>query len=285
MSQGGNGTRAAEYQDPQLGRCVCLENDSYQLVAPLGFGIRILHFSRAGGENLFYQQPAEMQELTHPGGWRLYGGHRLWAAPEGEHCYQPDNLPVTWTFREDTLTLLQQSAAGEPLEKSMRVCLAQDHVQVAHRLKNEGSQPLPLALWGITSLCPGGCQTIPLAQQHQPWAPDRTVTLWNGADLSNPQLSFQPGQMTLRHQALPSPIKLGVRMHQGPARYRLGEEEFCLWANWPLGNYPDGGVNYETYLCRHMVEMETLSPLYRLAPGEGQEHTEFWRIDHHVDNP
>ncbi len=48
-----------------------------------------------GKENLFYLNP---EQAGNRGGdeWKIYGGHRLWCAPEvKEFTYFPDNLPVT----------------------------------------------------------------------------------------------------------------------------------------------------------------------------------------------
>ena len=42
--------------------------------------------------------------------------------------------------------------------------------------------------------------------------------------------------------------------------------------------YPDNNVSYETYMCDQMLEMESLSPLYSIAPGETREHTEVWHL-------
>ena len=61
-------------------------------MVPLSYGIRIGHFALCGGENVFYEQPKDMTELTTPEGWRLRGGHRFWVAPESEKTYCPDVL-------------------------------------------------------------------------------------------------------------------------------------------------------------------------------------------------
>ena len=46
----------------------------------------------------------------------------------------------------------------------------------------------------------------------------------------------------------------------------------------PKQNYPDGGVNYETFTTEGMLEMESLGPLVRLAPGQAVEHVETWSL-------
>jgi hypothetical protein len=44
-------------------------------------------------------------------------------------------------------------------------------------------------------------------------------------------------------------------------------------------------VNYETYTTDFMLEMETLSPLRMLQPGEAMEHMESWQLVPDVSYP
>ena len=41
---------------------------------------------------------------------------------------------------------------------------------------------------------------------------------------------------------------------------------------------PDGGCNFETFTNGDMLEIESLSPLASLAPGESVSHTEIWHL-------
>lgn len=42
--------------------------------------------------------------------------------------------------------------------------------------------------------------------------------------------------------------------------------------------YPDGNVSYEPFLCKHMVEIESLSSCMGILPGECVEHREIWEL-------
>jgi hypothetical protein len=42
--------------------------------------------------------------------------------------------------------------------------------------------------------------------------------------------------------------------------------------------YPDNGCAFETFTNGHMCELETLSPLVKLAPGESIQHVEHWTL-------
>jgi hypothetical protein len=49
--------------------------------------------------------------------------------------------------------------------------------------------------------------------------------------------------------------------------------------------YPDGGMNFETFTCHFMTEMESLSPLVLLENGESVEHEECWELIDGADAP
>ena len=68
--------------------------NSWELVAPLEVGPRILRLGPVGGPNLFFEDPAQLGQ-TGGNTWKIYGGHRFWTAPENEDSYTPDNEPVT----------------------------------------------------------------------------------------------------------------------------------------------------------------------------------------------
>jgi hypothetical protein len=53
---------------------------------------------------------------------------------------------------------------------------------------------------------------------------------------------------------------------------------------WETGAvYADKGANYETYTAGTYLELETLGPLRRLAPGESADHTETWQLFPEID--
>ncbi len=80
-----------------FGDCLWLEHGTWEMGIPLSFGLRILFFARAGQENVFFEQPPDADYLTTPEGWRIYGGTRLWFAPESEHpLYQPEGQPISY---------------------------------------------------------------------------------------------------------------------------------------------------------------------------------------------
>jgi hypothetical protein len=50
----------------------------------------------------------------------------------------------------------------------------------------------------------------------------------------------------------------------------------------PALEYPDGGVSFEIFMCRHMVEIESLSPLFEVGAKDTAEFCEIWRLKKQV---
>ena len=62
------------------------------------------------------------------------------------------------------------------------------------------------------------------------------------------------------------------------AAYLLGSELFVKRYSAAPGAYPDFGCSFETFTNADFLELETLGPLVRLAPGEFVYHTETWTL-------
>ena len=61
--------------------------------------------------------------------------------------------------------------------------------------------------------------------------------------------------------------------------YLLGDSLFIKTFAFVEGaTYPDGGCNFEVFTNSDMIEIESLSPLAALAPGESISHLESWFV-------
>ena len=72
--------------------------------------------------------------------WNIFGGHRLWHAPEVmPRTYFPDNYPVDYTWDGITLKLVQQIESTTGIVKEIDITLDPDrnHVKILHRLINK----------------------------------------------------------------------------------------------------------------------------------------------------
>lgn len=264
-----------------------LRNDSLELIVSLDVGPRVLSIrSTADPEsNIFKNYEEQMGKSGEPE-WCIRGGHRIWVAPENPvRTYVPDNVPVRYEFTGANGVLLHTPPAKAcPLAKELRVSLEETEpvVRVNHRIVNCGSEVVSVASWGLSVMAPGGRCYIPmppLGEHPRDLLPNRTMILWPYTDLSDPRWNFSSSYITLDQKKEGSPTKLGLRHREGWVAYQHDHLVFIKTIpDQPDQEYPDLGCNFETFTNPDMLEIESLSPLKQIAPGESIEHEEKWGL-------
>jgi len=77
--------------------------------------------------------------------------------------------------------------------------------------------------------------------------------------------------------------KLGMFNPNTWGAYILNGEAFIKRASAiPGETYPDFGCSFETFTNNEFLEMETLGPLTKLAPGKTAEQVEHWSLHRNV---
>ncbi len=267
-----------------FGECLWLEHGTWEMGIPLSFGLRILFFARAGQPNVFFEQPAGADYLTTPEGWRIYGGTRLWFAPESEHpLYQPEGQPISYAWVGGNLILTQNEDEALHLVKQIEISETGDanSVSIRYRVTNTGSEPLIGAPWVVSAMREGGVCTVPFETSSSEITakPERLLSLWNTTSLGDERLTFTERSAAVRQKPLDAYFKLGLYIAAGAGSYALPEQTFTK--EFPVAKgaaYPDGGVNLEIFCCRWMLEFETLAPTGMLLPGDSAEHEERWTV-------
>lgn len=265
--------------------CIRLANDHLELIATTEVGPRVLHLARPGGSNVFKVWP---DQLGRTGGseWRIYGGHRLWHAPEVRpRTYAPDNDPVQadWDGRRLRLTAPVETGTGVQKELELVLTTNQPAVTVVHRLYNRGPWEIELAPWAL-SVCQGPGRAIvpqePPVAHAERLLPVRTMALWGYTDMQDPRYTWGTRLVQVRSDPeRRTSQKVGFMNTQGWAAYvRAGEVFLKRFAFDPRARYADLGCNLEVYTNGDMLELETLGPLSRLAPGAAVEHVERWYL-------
>ena len=265
--------------------CVRLSNGLVELVALTQVGPRLLRFAFLQGENVFGEFPDQLG-LTGGDSWRIYGGHRLWHAPEVlERTYYADNEPVRYELFPDFLRLIQPVESTTGIEKVMEIRMPEGRaeVQVTHRLRNRGLWAVELAPWALSVMAPGGVAILPMpprGSHDENLLPANTLTLWAYTDLSDPRFTLSGRYILLRQDSsLPGPQKIGGQIQAGWTAYARGGELFLKRFTYHPGRrYPDLGCSVELFTDSRMSEVETLGPLTRLEPGEAVEHVETWHL-------
>ncbi len=269
-----------------------ITNGTVELIVTLDVGPRILSYRLVDGKNVF-KEYADQLGKSGEAGWMIRGGHRLWTSPEDlTRTYAPDNGPVAFEKLADDLVRLKPAADEFGIQKEIDIKLDAEGsgVMVAHRIRNVGREATELAPWALTVMAPGGVEIIPLppkaphpgsvkgAKSAEDFGPNVELILWPYFDFSDDRWSFGRKYITLHHKDR-GPTKLGLNLSMGWAGYLNGSTLFVKRFPYEVGKtYPDRGASYETFTNEDMVEMESLGPLVRLAPGEATVHEESWRL-------
>jgi len=162
-------------------------------------------------------------------------------------------------------------------------------VTIVHKATNEGSEPVEIATWGLSVMTPGGLEIMPLppfGPHPENLLPNRLMVAWAYTDFSDPRWRFGEHFITLRQTEEGNPTKLGLAHKQKWVGYLTRDALFIKTFDYEEGAvYPDLGCNFETFTNSEMLEIESLSPLKKLAPGESVSHTERWYLFGDIPEP
>jgi len=255
-------------------------------------GPRIVRLMLAGSdENLLAEVP-DVHWSTPYGEYFVRGGHRLWHAPEAiPRSSIPDNSGLVIEERNGAVRLCQPPEPETHIAKSLEICLHEDRpaVTLRHELQNGGAWPVELAPWAITQLPLGGLAILP--QRTEPTdrhgvAPNRHLVLWPYTRWQDPRLRLGDEHIVI--EACPNlpAFKVGYMNHHGWISY-LRRRVLFIKRFEPHVDQPhaDLGCNVEVYCNERFIELETLGPLCRLAPGQSVTHVETWEVHPGVDTP
>lgn len=265
--------------------CVRLSNPAIEVVATTDVGPRVMRLARIGGTNIFKEWP---DQLGKTGGkeWRIYGGHRLWHAPEVQpRTYAPDNEAVKWKWTGKSLTLTQNVESQTGLQKEVELFLhgSEPEVEVVHRLINRSPWDITAAPWAL-SVCQGPGRALvpqePVVPHSQKLLPGRTMSLWGYTDMADPRYWWGTHFVGVSSdEAIRTSQKIGFMNTTGWAAFQRGNEVFLKRFGWfPGATYTDLGCNLEVFTSGDMLELETLGPETSIPPGGTVEHTERWYV-------
>lgn len=264
------------------GKVLWLRNAGVEIGAALEFGIRIVHVSCEGMENLYYEQPTDRSDnFTTEEGWILYGGHRMWLAPESSRSYYPDNTPISYTLLADGVLLEQGEDPWKKEKKSLQIRFLEDGgVELLHSFRNTSDDTVVGTSWGINTLDSGGTAKINFScGTRGGYNPKRVVSLWSDTNLHDPRLTFDRESLTATHMDIEDYLKLGLYSNPGNAVFQnKGQELTITFDAQPMEAYMDGGCNFELYMCRKFTELETLGTRTEIRPGECACHGEVWHL-------
>lgn len=260
-----------------------IANGTIEATVTTDVGPRVLSLRFIGEKNLFRTLEEEWG-ISGGNEWHIFGGHRLWHAPEARpRSYCPDNDPVSFTPTERGGIFTQRIEALTGIEKEIEIAMDTEgnHLAVFHRLTNRGVWPVQLAPWALSVMERGGLAIIP-QEPYQSWSenllPVRPLVLWGYTDMSDPRWRWGREYVTLQQDPeRTSPNKAGFGNSLGWGAYFLEGYLFVKCAPHHRGvRYPDMGTSFAVYTDHRFLELETLGPFTHLEPQERVEHREDW---------
>ena len=263
--------------------CYRVTNGTIELIATEDVGPRIIRLGFVGGDNMFGEMDDQVGK-TGGDEWRIYGGHRLWHSPEAKpRSYFPDNFPIEVKEGPNSLTLIQPAEITTGIRKTIEVTMQPDRNQVVvvHRLHNDNLWPVELAPWALSVMAKTGLAIIPQpapVAHEQALLPARPLAQWTYTDMSDPRWRWGAKYITLRQDpGIAAPQKIGVGNHENWIACAVKDNLFVKTFQYRQGvTYPDFGCTVEVFTNADILEVETLGPMTRLAPGQTAEYTENW---------
>lgn len=265
--------------------CIRLKNDSLELLVTQSVGPRLIRLSLPGEENLLAELPDVTLDCPGAGKLKLWGGHRLWHAPEVQRrTYLPDDQPLAVTEIENGVRVTQPTEAQTGIRKIMEIALPDQTATVIidHLLVNLGMWPVELAPWAITQLRPGGFAVLPQVTTPADAGgllPNRRLVLWPYTDVNNPHIRWGNRFIFVRANVQAGALKLGFANPAGWLAYHIDRTLFVKQADYrPDGDYFDFGSSSECYCNPQFIELETLGPRTTISPGQSVTHRETWQL-------
>jgi|LGOV01.1.fsa_nt_gb hypothetical protein len=263
-------------------KCILVQNEKYEIIIPLEYGLRILSFKDKNSFN-FLGEDIDVSRKFENDSWHIRGGHRLWHTPEEfPRTYLPDNDMIDYKIDNERLILIQKINKKTQIQKKMILEFVNNgkELMIEHILINKGLWPISTAAWAITILKTGGIATVPLNKRKDDLLSTKAFSLWSYCDLSDKRINFKKDIFTLKQDINnKNSFKIGTNNEEGYASYELDGYKFKKSFNFFKDkNYPDKGCSFEIFTDDKVLELETLSPIYCIKPNEEISHTEKWSI-------
>lgn len=265
-----------------------LQNQFVQLEY-LAHSARIVRLSPAGKSNLFADLGLSPIESEY-GNFYFRGGHRLWHAPEAmPRTYIPDNEGATLREIPNGIRIEMPAESWTHIAKAIEIELIDTAPQVVlrHELRNNGAWAVELAPWALTMLRLGGVAILPQPREKVDEAgllANRRLMLWPYTKVDDPRLILRDDFILIHATPGLPPVKVGYFNPHGWMAYWLDGILFVKRHEpLPGAPYPDDGCNAESYCNDQFIELESLGPLEKLAPGQTILHTELWEIYDSLD--
>ena len=255
-----------------------------EMVVVTEIGPRVLGLSVAGGPNFLYVDKATVGKGQGDDEWHIYGGARVWVAPESQDTYAPDNSPCSVDVTDGVFTALAPISERTRLQKRMTVSAQGGRFVLDMGVTNHGGVLYSGAVWAISCVVPTGAMAFPWGRGGI-WD-QKKICYWSrwmdhSTDVTSGQ--YRPGPDMFQIKPTGEEGKVGTGAPEGWIAYCREEGTFIKQHRViPNAPYPDDNCSQQVYTCPDFMEMETLAPMTVFYPGEEIVHREVWTVSAEV---
>lgn len=275
------------------GNVLSISNGVIEAFITIDVGPRIIRFGYIGGQNIMCdnrgvmapKDDKEFQDFFGNGKkWEILGGHRIWTSPESyPHSYYPDLQPVKYEITEQGAVFTPNAETENDLQKQLEIKMDPDdaNMHVTMRVTNIANAPQEFSIWGLTVSAQHGTLILPMNNNDTGLLHNRNISVWPYTNLADSRVYFGKRYVTLRQDInIEQSFKLGFGLNNAEAYYCLGNDVFrkSFPTYHKTEKYPDDNCSFETYTNAGFIEVESLSPLKAVQPGETVSLTEHWSM-------
>ena len=275
------------------GKVLSISNGVIEAYITIDIGPRIIRFGFIGGQNFMCdnrnaadpKDDAEFEAFFGKGKkWEILGGHRIWTSPESyPGSYYPDLDPVKYELTENGAIFTPPAEIENGLQKQLEVKMDPDdaNMYVTMNVTNIAPTTQEFSIWGLTVSATDGTLIIPMNTNNTGLLANRNISVWPYTNLADSRLSFGNKYVTLHQDTnIDQALKLGFNLNSAEAYYCLDDEIFrkAYATHHETEKYPDNNCSFETYTCATFIEIESLSPLKAVVPGDTISLCEHWSL-------
>ncbi|TDT71385.1 hypothetical protein EV215_0758 [Hypnocyclicus thermotrophus] len=248
-----------------FGNCLKINNDFIELIVSLDFGPRILSYKLLNFDNIFYEDiDRELTfsfdnfskfNLNKNEKWTLYGGHRLWIAPESSpHTYYPDNIKISYEVKDNIFSFIEPIENYLNIQKIIEIEIIDSKVNLNHKIYNYNAFEIKLTPWTISAMKGGGMSLVPLPKKNTTPLENTLIKFWPYNDFNDERFKFVNDFAILeQNHKINSAFKYSINNESGQAFYFIDNFVFLKQCNPSKDNLI---TNYESYTNKDFLEME-----------------------------
>ncbi|KAN0045435.1 hypothetical protein ACTA71_005813 [Dictyostelium dimigraforme] len=273
--------------------CFKITWNHFKLIVTQDVGPRVLSLSYNENQSIFGMKSHNLSTLSTPSSigsegnhsiindqWNLFGGHRLWHAPEcAGRTYYPDNQPIQIEIVNDgTMVIMRQAIEHTTgIKKTITLEIKGgvgrlSYIEVNHYLENKGIWPIQCAPWAISVMTKDTKAIIPLSNDSiNGLLPKTSISLWNYTKLQDSRITIGNKYIMVQQQDKTleniGSNKIGSRVNSGWSASITNSTLFVKVIDTDTKDlHVDLGANVEVYTDNDILELETVGKLLTLEP-------------------